>query len=163
MTEVLHCKVNGTGIAAPLAPGQTLLELLRGDLGLTSARYGCGAEHCGACRVAVDGRPVFACTMPAAAAGGTDVLTVEGLDREDPLLRAFEEFQAGQCGYCLTGIVMSLHCLIARGPAPDETAIRAALEPHLCRCGAHARILRAARRAVELAAAGQDTSGQGAA
>lgn len=132
-------------------PGDTaLLHALRGPLALSGLRFGCGAEQCGSCMVLLDGRPVCACTLPAAAVAGRAVTTVEGLGTPaapHPLQAAFLAEQAGQCGWCLPGILVSAAALLAANPDPDDMAIRAALDPHLCRCGSHNRILRAVRRA----------------
>lgn len=144
--------LNGTPAAPEIEPDAPLLAALRGPLGLSGPRFGCGAEACGACVVLVDGTPACACALPVSAAEGRMVETVEGLgtpDRPHPLQRAFLELQAGQCGYCLSGILMAAAALLRRVPHPSEAEVRAALEPHLCRCGAHNRILRAVLRAAE--------------
>lgn len=141
--------LNGAAVAVAEADAP-LLHALRGELGLSGPRYGCGAEACGACVVLVDGAPSYACTLPAQAVEGRSVTTVEGLGTPGaphPLQRAFLEEQAGQCGFCLSGILVAAAALLARDPDPDEAAIRVALDPHLCRCGSHNRILRAVRRA----------------
>jgi len=139
------------GAAVDVAAGDaTLLHLLRGDLGLSGPRFGCGQEQCGACVVLVDGAPAYACTLAAAAVAGRRVTTVEGLGSPEAphaLQRAFLAEQAGQCGFCLSGILVASAALLARDPDPDDGAIREALAPHLCRCGSHNRILRAVRRA----------------
>lgn len=120
--------------------GEPLLYVLR-RLGDPSVRYGCGAEQCGTCRVLVDGEPEFACTLAASEVEGRCVETAAGIDT--PVRKALIDFNAGQCGYCLPGIVVAAEALFRNDAAPTEAAIRAALEPHLCRCGAHPRILRA--------------------
>ncbi|MCW8084536.1 (2Fe-2S)-binding protein [Sabulicella glaciei] len=127
--------------------GVTLLEALRSDFALSGPRFGCGQEQCGACHVLLNGESVPSCALPVEAAEGREVTTVEGLTPH-PLQAAFEAEQAGQCGFCLSGILVSAAALLRRNPGPDEAAIRAALEPHLCRCGVQNRILRAVRRAV---------------
>jgi nicotinate dehydrogenase subunit A len=145
--------LNGAEVAPPIEPEASLLHALRGPLGLSGPRFGCGAEQCGACVVLVDGAPAFACTLPVAAVEGRRVETVEGLGTPDaphPLQAAFLAEQAGQCGYCLSGILMAAAALLRREPDPDEAAIRSALAPHLCRCGAHNRIIRAVRRAAAI-------------
>ncbi|MCA3325345.1 MAG: 2Fe-2S iron-sulfur cluster binding domain-containing protein [Roseomonas sp.] len=148
--------LNGAEIALDL-PGQaTLLQALRGPLGLSSPRYGCGAEQCGSCMVLLDGKPAYACALGVDAVAGRKVVTVEGLGSAaapHPLQTAFLAEQAGQCGYCLSGILISAAALLAANPDPDEEAIRAAMEPHLCRCGSHNRIIRAIRRAAQEMAA----------
>ncbi len=132
------------------AEGTPLLHVLRGECGLSGPRFGCGAEQCGACVVLVDGAPTYACTMGVEAVAGRRVTTVEGLGSPDaphPLQRAFLDEQAGQCGFCLSGILVAAAALLAREPDPDDAAIREALDPHLCRCGSHNRIIRAVKRA----------------
>ena len=149
--------LNGAAVALDVPEGVTLLHALRGPGGLSGPRFGCGTEDCGACMVLVDGAPAFACTLAAASVAGRSVTTVEGLgtpERPHPLQAAFLAEQAGQCGYCLSGILVSAAALLARNPDPDEAAIRAALDPHLCRCGSHNRILRAVRRAAAAAMRG---------
>ena len=138
-------EVNGTPVAAP-AEDLPLLYFLRNTLGLKGSRFGCGAEQCGACVVLVDGEPAYACTLPASAVDGRRVTTVEGLaqaGRPHPVQQALLEQQAGQCGYCLSGIVMRAVALLERNPRPTQDEVRAALDAHLCRCGSHNRIVRA--------------------
>ena len=128
----------------------SLLEVLRNQLGLFGTRYGCGLEQCGSCMVLVDGEPVYSCSREAGTVAGRSVTTIEGLGRVDslhPLQQAFLDEQAGQCGYCLSGIVISAKALLDRTPAPTRADIVHALDKHLCRCGAHQRILRAVERA----------------
>jgi len=146
----LRFTLNGAPAVLEAPESMTLLQALRGPLGLSGPRFGCGQELCGCCMVTLDGVPRPSCAMPAAAAAGRAVGTVEGLgtpERPHPLQAAFIAEQAGQCGWCLSGILVSAAALLRRDPDPDEAAIRAALDPHLCRCGAHERILRAVRRA----------------
>ncbi|MBV8407777.1 MAG: (2Fe-2S)-binding protein [Alphaproteobacteria bacterium] len=128
----------------------SLLEVLRNQLGLFGTRYGCGLEQCGSCMVLVDGEPVYSCSREAGTVAGRSVTTIEGLGRVDslhPLQLAFLDEQAGQCGYCLSGIVISAKALLDRTPNPSRADIVQALDKHLCRCGAHQRILRAVERA----------------
>ncbi len=142
--------LNGAEAAADVPDDAPLLHVLRGPLSLSGPRFGCGAEACGCCMVLLDGRPVCACTLPAAAVAGRAVTTVEGLGTPaapHPLQAAFMAEQAGQCGWCLSGILVSAAALLAANPDPDEAAVRVALDPHLCRCGSHNRIIRAVRRA----------------
>jgi nicotinate dehydrogenase subunit A len=142
--------VNGEARESAAAEDTPLLYVLRNDLGLKATRFGCGNEQCGSCLVLVDGKPAYACTLPLSAARGRAVTTVEGLGTEaNPhrVQRALLEEQAGQCGYCLSGIIIRAAALLESNPAPDEAAVRAALDGHLCRCGAHNRIVRAVLRA----------------
>lgn len=137
------------GAAAELPPEGSLLHALR-ESGLNGPRFGCGAEACGACHVLLDGRSVPSCTLPVEAVAGRAVTTLEGLGtRAAPhaLQRAFLEEQAGQCGFCLSGILVTAAAFLRDNPAPSEEALREALEGHLCRCGSHNRILRAILRA----------------
>jgi nicotinate dehydrogenase subunit A len=147
MTEI---EVNGALRATPAGPDTPLLYALRNDFGLAATRFGCGTEQCGACVVLVDGAPAYACTLRVADAAGRRVTTVEGLSQggePHPLQRAFLDEQAAQCGYCVSGMLMRAAALLASQPSPDEDAVRAALEPQLCRCGSHNRIVRAVLRA----------------
>ena len=135
--------------SAPPRP-RSLLEVLRNHLGLMGTRYGCGLEQCGCCMVLVDGRPAYACTREVGTVAGRTVTTVEGLgtpDKPHPLQQAFLDEQAGQCGYCLSGILMSAKALLDRNPSPSRGEVVEALDKHLCRCGTHQRILRAVERA----------------
>ena len=142
--------VNGEARESAATEDTPLLYVLRNDLDLKAARFGCGNEQCGACLVLVDGKPAYACTMPLSAVAGKNVTTVEGLGAEEKphrLQRALLDEQAGQCGYCLSGIMIRAAALLESNPKPDERAVRAALDGHLCRCGAHNRIVRAVLRA----------------
>jgi nicotinate dehydrogenase subunit A len=128
----------------------SLLDVLRNQLGLFGTRYGCGLEQCGSCMVLLDGEPVYSCTREIGTVAGRSVTTVEGLgapSKLHPLQQAFLDEQAGQCGYCLSGILMSAKALLDRTKNPSRADIVAALDRHLCRCGAHQRILRAVERA----------------
>jgi nicotinate dehydrogenase subunit A len=140
------------GMPAEVAAGDDtpLLDVLRNHLGLTGARYGCGAEQCGACVVLIDGAPRYSCSTPAWAVAGKRLTTVEGLgtpEQPHPLQVAFLAEQAGQCGYCLSGILLAAAALLAKSPDPSRAEVAAALDPHLCRCGAHNRMIRAVQRA----------------
>lgn len=158
MSERFELMVNGTAVSVDGDGTRPLLFVLRGELGLKSARYGCGREQCGACMVLIDGEPAFACTRPVETAVGHEITTAEGLDPErlEVIRRAFVAEQAGQCGYCLSGIVVSAAALLERSPRPTRDAVVAALESHLCRCGTHNRIIRAVQRAGRELAEGQD-------
>ena len=142
--------VNGSARNVDVPDTSTLLEVLRNHLGLTGTRYGCGLEQCGACIVLVDGQPTYACTREAGTLAGRSVTTIESLgtpEKPHPLQQAFLDEQAGQCGYCLSGIIMSAKALLDRNPTPTRAEIVTALDRHLCRCGAHQRIIRAVERA----------------
>ena len=138
--------VNGQARHVAVAPTTPLLDVLRNELDLKGTRYGCGLEQCGSCMVLVDGEPVFACAREAGTCAGKRIETVESL-ADHPLRAAFLDEQAGQCGYCLSGILMSAKALLDRTPHPTRAQIIEALEPHLCRCGTQSRILRAVERA----------------
>jgi nicotinate dehydrogenase subunit A len=151
--------VNGTGRSVSAPDATPLLAVLRDELGLRSARFGCGHEQCGACMVLVDGAPHYSCTLQLGDVGDRAVVTVEGLgtpERPHPIQTALIDAQAGQCGYCLSGIQISAAALLARRREPSRDDIVDALEPHLCRCGAHNRIVRAVESAAR-AMAGADT------
>jgi nicotinate dehydrogenase subunit A len=142
----LDLLINGERRGVRADPTASLLEVLRGPLGLTGARYGCGAGECGACVVLVDGAARPACQIEVGNLTGRAITTLEGLgtpERPHPLQAAFIELQAGQCGYCLAGIVMAAKALIDTDPDPSRETIARALGGHLCRCGAHNRILAA--------------------
>jgi nicotinate dehydrogenase subunit A len=144
--------VNGRSHQVDADPATPLLYVLRDDLALNGAKFGCGLGQCGSCTVTVDGQAVFSCLVPIAALEGRAITTVEGLGTADspgPLQQAFIEEQAAQCGYCIAGMMMRAHALLQKTPSPSEQDIRAALEPNLCRCGTHMRILRAVARAAQ--------------
>lgn len=145
-TSAVPLRVNGREETVAADPDTPLLYVLRNDLGLKGARFGCGRGQCGACTVLIDGAPATSCDTPLSAAAGRSVETVESL-AGSPLLTAFLDEQAAQCGYCLPGILMRAKALLARAPSPGREAIAAALDVSLCRCGAHVRILRAVERA----------------
>lgn len=131
-------------------PGEPLVYALRGSLGLTGAKPGCGLGQCGSCTVLVDDQATRACTMPVSAAAGRRITTIEGLgtpEKPDPLQAAFIAEQAAQCGYCTGGMILSARALLLKKPRPTENDIKQALAGNLCRCGAYTRILRAVLRA----------------
>ena len=143
-------EVNGEAVTASVDAADTLLHVLRNHTSLKGTRYGCGIEECGACMVLVNGKPAYSCTLAAEQISGKLVTTIEGLADGDvlhPVQTAFLDEQARQCGYCLSGIIISAAALLDANPAPSRDEIVAALEPHLCRCGAHTRMLRAVERA----------------
>lgn len=149
----LTINVNGTDHAIDAEPDTPLLYVLRDDLALNGAKYGCGLGQCGACTVQLDGKAIFSCVTPVAAVAGRRVRTIEGLgpiDHMSPLQKAFLDEQAAQCGYCIAGMIMRAQALLDANPRPDEDQIRAHMHVNLCRCGTHMRILRAVRRAAGL-------------
>ena len=149
MTRSIEFDVNGIGRAVTANADTPLIYILRNDLKLKGTRFGCGQGVCGCCTVLLDGRSVQSCNTPLSAAEARTVTTIEGLGSgvAHPLQEAFIEEQAGQCGYCLTGIIMGAAALLNRNPSPTDAHIRSELDIHLCRCGVYDRILRAIRRA----------------
>lgn len=146
----IQFQLNGAAVSVDSDPDQTLLDVLRGRLGITSPHFGCGAGECGACHVMVDGRAMASCDMPIWSVEDKDVVTLEGLgtaEQPHPLQRAFITEQAMQCGYCVSGILISAAALLKRKPSPTEAEVRAALDRNLCRCGSHNRMVRAVLRA----------------
>ena len=146
----IRVRLNGVETDLDADPETSLLAILRGPLGLTGPHFGCGAGECGACNVLVDDRAVTACDTPLWSVANKDVITIEGLgnaQKPHPLQRAFIAEQALQCGYCVSGILMSAAALLKRNPDPSNAEIRAALDRNLCRCGSHNRMVRAISRA----------------
>lgn len=144
--------VNGAAHSLDIDPATPLLYVLRNELALNGAKFGCGLGQCGACTVLVDGAPVFSCLTPAAGVDGRKIATVEGLgspEKPGPLQQAFIDEQAAQCGYCTAGMIMRAQALLDRNPAPSDAEVRTHMEPNLCRCGTQLRVLRAIRRASE--------------
>ena len=142
--------LNGASVSVEAQPAQSLLDVLRNTLGLRATRMGCGQGQCGACRVMLDGHAVASCETPMWSVQGKQVTTVEGLGSRaapHPLQTAFIEEQAMQCGFCTSGILMSAAALLQRQPHPDRAQIVQALDGHLCRCGAHNRVVRAIEKA----------------
>jgi len=149
----LILNVNGAEHAVDADPATPLLYVLRDDLGLNGAKFGCGLGQCGACTMTVDSKAAYSCLLPVAAAQGRRVVTVEGLGTAAApgvIQKAFETEQAAQCGYCIAGMIMRAKALLDATPRPTEAQIRAGMQPNLCRCGTHMRILRAVRRAAGL-------------
>ena len=140
--------VNGAPRTSTSPSTTPLLDVLRDEFRLTGTRFGCGEEQCGACLVLIDGAPAQSCGREIGTLAGRAVTTVEGL-QDHPIIAALLAEQAGQCGYCLSGMVVAAVALLARNPTPTPTDIAAALDAQLCRCGAHPRILRAVERAAE--------------
>ena len=150
---MMKLNVNGRAHDIDADPDTPLLYVLRDDLALNGAKFGCGLGQCGACTVMVDGEAVFSCLTPLVLLEGRKVTTVEGLGtigNPGPLQRAFIDAQAAQCGYCIPGMMMRAQALLQKNPKPSDAEIRASLQHNLCRCGTHMRILRAVHRAADL-------------
>ena len=144
--------VNGRDHEIDAAPDTPLLYALRDHLALNGAKFGCGLGKCGACTVLVDGAPVLSCVVPVLMLEGRKITTVEGLGTAEapgPMQKAFIDEQAAQCGFCIPGMMMRAQALMQRKPDASDAEIRAYLEPNLCRCGTHMRILKAVRRAAD--------------
>ena len=143
----LELEVNGARRRVESHPDTPLLYALRNELGLTGSRFGCGSGQCGACFVLVDGRPMASCDLPVGFVSNKKILTIEGLGGRHPLQRALVAEQAAQCGYCMSGIVMTAVALLSEKKNPSESEVRSALDKNLCRCGSHNRVVRAVLRA----------------
>jgi nicotinate dehydrogenase subunit A len=149
----MDLKVNGNTHSVDVDPETPLLYVLRNDLQLNAAKFGCGEGLCGACTVLVDGEAVFSCVIPVGSLQGKQITSVEGLgtaEKPGPMQRAFIEEQAAQCGYCIAGMMMKAQALLQKNPQPSDAEIRLYLASNLCRCGTHIRIFRAVRRAAQL-------------
>jgi nicotinate dehydrogenase subunit A len=158
MAQDIALTVNGRSVRVTALETAPLLDVLRNQLDLKGARYGCGLEQCGSCMVLLDGEPIYACSREVGTVAGRSVTTIEGLGsaaQPHPLQQAFLDEQAGQCGYCLSGIVISTKALLDRNPSPTRADIAAALDKNLCRCGAHPRILRAVEKAAGMLRGGK--------
>jgi aerobic-type carbon monoxide dehydrogenase small subunit (CoxS/CutS family) len=156
MKSSIQLRLNGRPTTLDTDDSRKLLWVLRTDLGLTGAKYGCGAGACGACTVLIDGRAVRSCVTPLSAARDREVTTIEGLERDGalhPVQQAFLEHGGFQCGYCTPGMILTAAALLQESPAPGREAIAARLEHNLCRCGAHTRILDAVEAASQTTAA----------
>jgi nicotinate dehydrogenase subunit A len=148
----INLKVNGASRSVPAEPDTPLLYVLRNDLALNGAKFGCGLAQCGACTVQIGDKAVRSCVTPVSAVGSGEVTTIEGLgsiEKPHVLQQAFIEEQAVQCGYCINGMIMSAKVLLDRNPRPSEGDVQAALVGNLCRCGTHNRIVRAVLRAAQ--------------
>ena len=146
----INLKVNGVSSSVAAEPDTPLLYVLRNDLELNGAKFGCGLAQCGACTVLIDGKATPSCVTPISAVAASEITTIEGLGsiaNPHPLQTAFIEEQAAQCGYCTNGMIMAAKELLDRTPQPSEADVRAALATTLCRCGTHNRIIRAVLRA----------------
>jgi nicotinate dehydrogenase subunit A len=153
---VIRFRLNGRAVEVDAGPDRSLLEVLRGPLGLTGPHFGCGAGECGACQVMLGDRAVTACDTPLWSVAEKEITTIEGLGTSahpHPLQRAFIAEQAMQCGYCVAGILISAAALLKRTARPTEAEVRAALDGNLCRCGSQNRMVRAVLRAAEEMAA----------
>ena len=142
--------VNGRAVHLDVDGRKPLLAVLRDDLALRGSRFGCGTEQCGACMVLIDGEPAYSCAREIETLAGHAVTTIEGLASDGalhPLQQAMLDEQAGQCGYCLSGIMMSAAALLRTNTAPSRAEVAAALDKHLCRCGVHNRVIRAVQKA----------------
>jgi len=152
MSKTIHLKVNGKPHTLVAEPGTMLLYLLRDQLGLHGPKFGCGLSQCGACTIHLDGAAVRSCVLPATAAEGRAITTLEGLgsvDKPSPLQQAFIDEQAVQCGYCINGMIMTAQAFLDTHPNPSRDDIKQALNGNLCRCGTHMRIVRAVERAAK--------------
>ena len=148
----INIKVNGAMHSVPAEPDTPLLYVLRNDLGLNAAKFGCGLGQCGACVVLADGAPLRSCVTPIGTLGQAEITTLEGLgtvERPHPLQAAFIAEQAAQCGYCIAGMIMLAKALLDRKQQPSEAEVRLGLAGHLCRCGTHNRIVRAILKAAQ--------------
>jgi nicotinate dehydrogenase subunit A len=142
--------VNGKSRMIDADPSTPLLYILRGDLELNGPRFGCGLSQCGACTVIIDGNTVRSCSFPVSSAQNKKIITLEGLGtvaHPHALQQAFVDEQAAQCGYCMNGMIMSAKVLLDKNPHPSDDDIKRALDPNLCRCGSHLRVIRAVKRA----------------
>lgn len=149
MTEL---EVNGQRRSVAAAPDTPLLYVLRNDLGLVGSRFGCGTGQCGACFVMVDGKALPSCDTPLWSVANKSVVTVEGLAKGDqlhPVQKALLEEQAGQCGYCISGIAVAAAAFLSQNSNPSEQQVKEALDRNLCRCGVHNRVVRAVLRAAK--------------
>ena len=158
MTQTFKFTVNGKPVSVALDNEETpLLNVLRNELGLMGTRFGCGLEQCGCCTVLIDGVPEKCCAKPVWSVAGKAIVTIEGLgtpERPHPLQQAFLDEQAGQCGYCLSGIIVSAKALLDKNPSPTRAQIAQALDDNICRCGSHNRIMRAVEKAAAQLRAG---------
>jgi nicotinate dehydrogenase subunit A len=143
-------RVNGRARSVDVPTDSPLLFVLRNDLGLNGPKFGCGLGQCGACTVLVDGKAVRSCVTPVSSVGSAEVVTIEGLgtaEKPHPVQRAFLDLQAAQCGYCTCGMIVTATALLRDNPRANDSQIRDAFAGHLCRCGTHARVVQAVKRA----------------
>ncbi len=161
---MITVNINGRSEQIDADPATPLLYVLRDQLQLNGAKFGCGLGQCGACTVLLDNQPVYSCLVPMSVLHGRKVRTLEGLgtlDKPGPVQRAFVEEQAAQCGFCIPGMIVRAQALLERHPSPTRAQIRRYMSPNLCRCGTHMRILRAVEKAARLMTAGgkEETKG----
>lgn len=158
MSKKFDFSLNDETVSVSLDNEETpLLDVLRNELGLMGTRFGCGLEQCGCCMVLIDGVPEKCCTKPVWSVAGKKITTIEGLgsaERPHPLQQAFLDEQAGQCGYCLSGILITAKALLDKNPKPSRAEIAQALDGNICRCGSHNRIMRAVGKAAAVLRAG---------
>ncbi len=151
--QQIQLTVNGEAHTVEVDPSTPLLYVLRNELGLNGPKYGCGRQQCGSCRVLVGGEPRATCQLPVSAVEGTAITTTAGLSGDNgdlhPVQEALVEEQAAQCGYCLNGVLITAAALLEDNPSPSRADIKGALSPVLCRCGTHARFVRAVERAAD--------------
>ena len=150
MPESISFRLNGKPVSMNVAPDRTLLWVLRADLGVTGPKYGCGIAQCGACTVLVDNRAVRSCSVDVKSVQGTEVTTIEGLERDGrlhPIQEAFVAHDALQCGFCTPGMILTAYDLLRRRPKPTREEVLAGMDDNLCRCGAHTRIVDAVMEA----------------
>jgi nicotinate dehydrogenase subunit A len=152
MPQTISLRINGATHAVAVEPDTPLLYVLRNDIALNGAKFGCGLGQCGACTVLIDGAAVRSCRSPVGKAEGKEITTIEGLgtiEKPHPLQAAFIAEQAAQCGYCSNGMVMAAKAFLAQTPNPSDAQIRDGLAQNLCRCGTHNRVVRAVQRAAK--------------
>lgn len=150
MEQTISFQLNGKQTKVLVDPTETLLWVLRNQLGLTGTKFGCGIGFCGSCSVLIDNEPVRSCTLPVGDIAGKNVITIEGLAKDGelhPVQKAFVEHDALQCGYCTPGMIINATALLLRNPSPSTEQIKEGLEDNLCRCGAHVRIVEAVHTA----------------
>lgn len=158
MKQKISFNLNGQPVSLETEPERPLLWVLRGDLKLTGTKYGCGQGYCGVCTVLVDGEPVRSCQLEVSRVNNRKVLTIEGLTRDDklhPLQEAFLKHEAFQCGFCTSGMILEALALLQKNLKPNRQQIINALEDHLCRCGAHPRVLQAIETAAGIVRGGK--------
>lgn len=158
MEETISFKLNGNNTSLKIDPSETLLWVLRNQLGLTGTKYGCGMGYCGSCTILVDDQPVRSCTITVGDISGKSIVTIEGLSKNGelhPVQKAFIEHDALQCGYCTPGMIMNATGLLLKNPSPSEDEIKSGMEDNLCRCGAHVRIVQAVKSASDLMKGGK--------